>query len=323
MASLSVGSCKRVKLNNFFTWKAEPVLSNHITKDITVQEALACHVSDKKQLSEIVKQLLGVFPLNDWKHLKRVKNLNSGGYQVLVCPTNVLENSADMQSVEAYLIEKGLDLTLMCNPEVVKVSVLPPITRTQFEAASSLWPTCFHESKYLLKLLSDDYFDDEQLSQIELHMKLALDSAKNVMRQHDKWTCSPSCVIVNPGRNNVLCAVSSQESEHPLKHAAIVAVDTVAQQQLHSSAVRLPGSAPDTRVQYLCTGYEAYLVGEPCVMCAMALLHSRILRVFYGCALPGGALGSQYSLHTIKSLNHHFEVFRGIMLTECRNLMKL
>jgi hypothetical protein len=49
MASVSIGSCKRVKLNNSFTWKAEPVLSSHITKDITVQEAIACHVSDKKQ----------------------------------------------------------------------------------------------------------------------------------------------------------------------------------------------------------------------------------------------------------------------------------
>ena len=53
--------------------------------------------------------------------------------------------------------------------------------------------------------------------------------------------------------------------------------------------------------------------------CAMALLHSRIRRVFYCHRNPFcGALGSQYKLHVQKGLNHHFEVYEcSRTLTTC------
>ncbi|GJP42634.1 hypothetical protein CLOM_g2178 [Closterium sp. NIES-68] len=62
---------------------------------------------------------------------------------------------------------------------------------------------------------------------------------------------------------------------------------------------------------YLCTGFDAFLLHEPCIMCAMALVHQRVRRVFYALPSPnGGALGSCWRLHGVKSLNHHYEVFR-------------
>lgn len=57
--------------------------------------------------------------------------------------------------------------------------------------------------------------------------------------------------------------------------------------------------------------------------CAMALVHSRIRRVFYGCADSiTGALGSRYKIHTQAGLNHHFEVFRGVLEEECRTVFE-
>ncbi|XP_068621736.1 probable inactive tRNA-specific adenosine deaminase-like protein 3 isoform X1 [Battus philenor] len=65
---------------------------------------------------------------------------------------------------------------------------------------------------------------------------------------------------------------------------------------------------------YLCTGYYVYSIREPCVMCAMALVHARARRIFF-CLdnVLNGALKSKSKLQTISSLNHHFEVFTGFL----------
>lgn len=74
----------------------------------------------------------------------------------------------------------------------------------------------------------------------------------------------------------------------------------------HSQTSDQPPARP-----YLCTGYDIYLVWEPCAMCAMALVHQRIRRIFYAFPNPNaGALGSVHRLQGEKSLNHHYAVFR-------------
>lgn len=61
---------------------------------------------------------------------------------------------------------------------------------------------------------------------------------------------------------------------------------------------------------YMCTGYDCFLVQEPCIMCAMGLVHSRLQRVVYCRPDPSfGALGGRCRLHAQRSLNHHYTVF--------------
>ena len=79
-------------------------------------------------------------------------------------------------------------------------------------------------------------------------------------------------------------------------------------------ASRLPSPvAQHDSKPYLCTGYDCYTVHEPCAMCAMALVHSRIRRVIYAMPDPQhGALGGSFRLHGQKSLNHHYQVYRFV-----------
>lgn len=116
-------------------------------------------------------------------------------------------------------------------------------------------------------------------------------------------------MIVN-SRNQVVGRGSDRrQTEHGLRHAAIVAIDNVAEVQKRQAEC-----SPTDEVDYLCTGFTAYLTREPCVMCCMALLHSRIARVVYSAASPatGGALESKFRIHSAKGLNHHFQVYGGL-----------
>lgn len=70
-------------------------------------------------------------------------------------------------------------------------------------------------------------------------------------------------------------------------------------------------AAPASPTAYLANNLDVFVSHEPCAMCAMALVHSRVGRVFYGYANPvHGGLGSVFRIHLIPSLNHHFRSFQ-------------
>jgi tRNA(adenine34) deaminase len=61
---------------------------------------------------------------------------------------------------------------------------------------------------------------------------------------------------------------------------------------------------------------------EPCVMCAGAVLSSRVGALVFGAAdLKAGATASLYSVLTDPRLNHNPPVFHGVLAGECGQLL--
>nr|CAG4650447.1 EOG090X0CJ3 [Sida crystallina] len=120
---------------------------------------------------------------------------------------------------------------------------------------------------------------------------------------------SIAAVVVDPRLQSVVSAACIRNSNHPLKHTVMVAIDLVARAQ--GGGAWYPASAEGDAQSYLCTDYEFYLTDEPCIMCCMALLHSRVQCVFFNRRAVGGGLVSAVRLHCLPGINHRYQVFEG------------
>ncbi|XP_034946701.1 probable inactive tRNA-specific adenosine deaminase-like protein 3 [Chelonus insularis] len=88
------------------------------------------------------------------------------------------------------------------------------------------------------------------------------------------------------------------------------------------SSIKYNNDNNDTDCSYLCTSYWAFLLQEPCPLCAMALLHSRVSMIFYGASNKSrGVLGSKSLLHTLAGLNHRYKVWSSVLEDDCMRIV--
>ena len=134
-------------------------------------------------------------------------------------------------------------------------------------------------------------------------MRLALSLAREA---YDCGEVPVGAVIVREGRI-VAQAYNLRETLHdPTAHAERIAL-TLAGKALGSW--RLDG----------CT---LYVTLEPCVMCAGAIVQSRIDRVVYGAKDPkAGACDSLYRIVSDPRLNHRAKITPGVLEDECGALL--
>ena len=117
-----------------------------------------------------------------------------------------------------------------------------------------------------------------------------------------RWLCDVDCRLVTKADQNNGCRGS------PMAHAVMRAIGMVGRQRVIMDRPSLPSSpttenpinfpfldSPITPYEmghqtvsplipggYLCTGLNLYVTHEPCVMCSMAILHSRFERIVFG-----------------------------------------
>ena len=73
---------------------------------------------------------------------------------------------------------------------------------------------------------------------------------------------------------------------------------------------------------YRLVGCTLYVTLEPCAMCSGAIQHARIAKLIYGASDPKtGACGSVINLMAEPKLNHHTEISRGVLGSECGALL--
>ncbi|XP_075961902.1 putative inactive tRNA-specific adenosine deaminase-like protein 3 [Anarhichas minor] len=319
------------------SWVAYPVLSDKQSQDVELIEAFAAPILDKKETSRLLRELSGLYPLNGLQHIKRVRAVREKGsphpLEVLVC---LVSDAPDLKavSIDSLLPSGGVRRDGLGEPFVVKVPARPALTRPQFELASKHWPTSFHEDKQVTVALRGELFSPLQKARMQTYMTAALTAAR---AGTELGMEAVGAAVVDPATERIVAVGHDCRGDHPLHHAVMVCIDLVAQSQDGGCysfdrypACRLTPPTPDTSQSaagaeassqpYICTGYDLYVTREPCVMCAMALVHSRIGRVFYGTSSADGAVGTKYKIHSQKDLNHRFEVYKGVLGKQCEGL---
>ena len=93
----------------------------------------------------------------------------------------------------------------------------------------------------------------------------------------------------------------------PTAHAEMIALRAAA---LHLGNYRLEG-------------VTLYATLEPCIMCAGAIVHSRVERLVFGARdLRFGGVRSKFRLADSELLNHKVEVVEGLLGAECTEILQ-
>lgn len=324
-----------------------PVLHPDYTEPTPLTEVYVDTIIHSKYTSKIVVDLNSIFPIPELNHLKRVK-----GKEVLLY---LCDLEVEPDEIYRILREKNFDVSLLeNNAKKTNVAKIPPKTRKQYEVVHKLWPCTFHSNKYLEKLCNNVLFNVNEIEGHITFMKVALDVGRLT-------TSCVGVIVVDPKINSIVAVGHDRRIDNPCQHAIMIAIDNVALTQnggawqspstaiildadLNSNGINLKllqrlqekyplvkfGATPfktkseiddPSEGPYLCTSYTVYVTQEPCIMCSMALIHSRAKRVFFGTRNAKGGLFTLCQIHTVRNLNHHYEVFGGLLEKECEQLL--
>lgn len=136
-------------------------------------------------------------------------------------------------------------------------------------------------------------------------MRLALDEAQLAVRGGDV----PVGAVVLSTDGTTVLATGHNEREatgDPTAHAEVLA--------LRRAAAKLG--------EWRLSGCTLVVTLEPCIMCAGALVQSRVDRVVYGARdEKAGAAGSLWDLVRDRRLNHRPEVIEGVLADDCARVL--
>lgn len=69
--------------------------------------------------------------------------------------------------------------------------------------------------------------------------------------------------------------------------------------------------------------YDLYVTLEPCLMCAGAIINSRIKNIYIGTFDPkGGFMKSNLDVTLAKGIHHKMNIYGPVMEEECSNILK-
>ncbi|KAH9627497.1 hypothetical protein KSS87_006188 [Heliosperma pusillum] len=153
---------------------------------------------DPKIANILVRMLNQIAPMENFRHVKRVRRSCSDGktkLSVILCVVG--ENETEMGSMPKDVLE--LTNSNQLNPFVTQVCKYAATTKEEWEEQCKLWPTSFHPPTYNIEGITG--FGEEDSKLVFNYMSFALKLARSGSSQ-----LANSAVIVDPSANQVIAS---------------------------------------------------------------------------------------------------------------------
>lgn len=274
--------------------------------------------------SDVIRILSEILPLKDGlSHLKRVRRVNCDsspkGFRldIVLCREEIwlLRDENIIKQLRPFDFE----------PRLLVVPAVAPLSKEELKTWGELWPLIYRPGKEHHSPLTPT-----ELRRMYVHAKYVHEKAKTV----PKYNHPVVAILVHPDSDMIVAEGidSSRRAALPggnpqpinacLSHAVMNCVSNFAIPHAQTANNRKRGltalderdddkkKSPVPLDQYLCTGLDCYVAREPCVMCAMALVHSRIRRIIFVSSNEDEVGGlSEAEIHCEAALNHRFDAF--------------
>ncbi|KAH3678149.1 hypothetical protein WICMUC_001665 [Wickerhamomyces mucosus] len=228
------------------------------------------------------------------QHLKRIQKTTEGKLKVLVSSMELFsnENEVKLRLENESIVYQNLSIHEVPNH-------CPTIKLLSHDWTQKYWPLLWKGNP------NDQILNDMKINVDEIRIFLERISKESLQ------ITEGLPIVTLAAKDSKILAISSDKrsSSQPLEHSIMSCIETITSQQRKNDH--------DNTEQYLLNDITIYTTHEPCSMCCMALIHSRIQRLIYlEPSIGTGALkqssGDGYCIHDNKFLNSSYEVLEWI-----------
>lgn len=287
-------------------------------RDPVLTKAWCCDIpaSYSKPLLLFIREFITPFDEISFTHIKRFdkinKELERTILRTVVCSQTFIDQSS---TLEEYFKQNTNESELSANIKFYATE-LPAQNPTTKEIAqdwsSKYWPMSWKGNPYHQELKNSNLVLGKEQDTIEQLILAAKSAPKDF----------PVVTIFARERlgkesHEIIDVFYDNRQNSILLHSVMNGIEGIAYKEKHSRSTN-PSLAD---AGYLCQDILVYTTHEPCIMCCMALVHSRISRITYLKPVKDtGGLESHYQLGDRPALNWRFKIWKWIGREELEQL---
>ncbi|CAI4046810.1 hypothetical protein SKDZ_12G3460 [Saccharomyces kudriavzevii ZP591] len=262
---------------------------------------------DSRKVIELIRNDFQKYDPISLKHLKRIrKNVQTSTLEVVLCSKEYIHERDEIVNKLKNCWTEAEKAGFQLKDELEVPEFAPSTKELNNMWSMKYWPLIWNGNP------NDQILNDYKINMQEVRDELSRASVLSAKMAAAGQRYPIVCVFVGPSgqKGRVLVEDGRNcEGSLPIDHSVMVGIRTIGE--------RLRKCAEKDATAYLCLDYDVYLTHEPCSMCSMALVHSRVRRVIFlaqmqrtGCLKVTS--GDGYCMNDNKQLNSKYEALQWV-----------